>query len=192
MSDVLTGTVATWDDAKGYGFIRPDAGGRDVFFHVSDLVRPRVRPVIGERLRFRVTVGEDQKPRAVDVHLDRPWQWLTWGRAASVGWLAGLAALTAVGVIPKWLPVAYTVMSVITLAVYAADKARAGTGSRRVSERTLHLLAVAGGWPGALLAQQELRHKTRKVRFQVVFWLTVLGHVTAVILAGFLRFRESA
>jgi uncharacterized membrane protein YsdA (DUF1294 family)/cold shock CspA family protein len=189
MSDVQTGTIATWDDAKGYGFITPDGGGRDVFFHVSGLVRPRVRPAAGERVRFRQTIGEDQKPRASDIRLGRRWQWLTWGRAASVGWLAGLAVLTAVGVFPTWLPVAYTVMSLVTLTVYAVDKARAGTGRRRVSERTLHLLALAGGWPGALLAQQELRHKTRKVRFQVFFWLTILAHLAAVITAGYLRFR---
>ncbi|WP_147463771.1 DUF1294 domain-containing protein, partial [Pseudomonas amygdali] len=33
-----------------------------------------------------------------------------------------------------------------------------------------------GGWPGALLAQQVFRHKTRKVSFQIVFWLIVLAH----------------
>jgi uncharacterized membrane protein YsdA (DUF1294 family) len=65
--------------------------------------------------------------------------------------------------------------------VYATDKAQAGLAGRRVSERTLHLLALAGGWPGALVAQRYFRHKTRKVRFQVVFWLIVTGHVIAVM-----------
>jgi uncharacterized membrane protein YsdA (DUF1294 family)/cold shock CspA family protein len=186
MNDVQSGRVKVWDDAKGYGFIAPDSGGRDVFFHVSGLVRPRVRPVVGETVRFRPTVGDDGKPRAADVRLDRRWQWLTWGRALSVGWLAGLAVLAAAGVFPAWVPLAYTAMSLSTVAVYAADKRRAGTAARRVPERTLHLLALVGGWPGALLAQQELRHKTRKVGFQSLFWLIVIGHAAAVGLAVWL------
>ncbi|MNG38217.1 hypothetical protein D3C84_1258340 [compost metagenome] len=54
-------------------------------------------------------------------------------------------------------------------------------------ERTLHLLALLGGWPGALLAQRRLRHKTAKPRFLLVFWLTTLGHVAIVAASVVLR-----
>tara|TARA_R110000824_G_scaffold401788_2_gene616330 strand:+ start:12579 stop:12818 length:240 start_codon:yes stop_codon:yes gene_type:complete len=57
---------------------------------------------------------------------------------------------------------------------YAIDKKAAINNRRRVSEKTLHLLGVVGGWPGAFLAQQRLRHKTQKTAFQVTFWLTVI------------------
>ena len=69
----------------------------------------------------------------------------------------------------------YFAASVITFMVYALDKsaARQGNGRRRVPERTLHLLGMVGGWPGALLAQKLLRHKSRKRAFQIVFWMTV-------------------
>lgn len=40
----------------------------------------------------------------------------------------------------------------------------------------LHAVELLGGWPGALLAQQLLRHKTKKTSYQVVFWLIVLMH----------------
>lgn len=65
-------------------------------------------------------------------------------------------------------------MSLATYAVYALDKSAARRKRRRVPERTLHLLALLGGWPGALLAQHYLRHKSGKTAFLLVFWLTVL------------------
>ena len=45
----------------------------------------------------------------------------------------------------------------------------------------LHLLALAGGWPGALLAQQFLRHKSAKASFRTVFWATVVLNVAAFV-----------
>lgn len=74
--------------------------------------------------------------------------------------------------------------SVVTFAVYASDKSAARRGSWRVPESTLHMLAVLGGWPGALAAQQALRHKTRKQPFRTVFWLTVVVNC-AVLALGF-------
>jgi len=68
----------------------------------------------------------------------------------------------------------YAVISVIAYINYAIDKKAAINNRRRVSEKSLHLLGVLGGWPGALLAQQRLRHKTQKTAFQVTFWLTVV------------------
>jgi uncharacterized membrane protein YsdA (DUF1294 family) len=38
----------------------------------------------------------------------------------------------------------------------------------------LHLLSLIGGWPGALIAQNRLRHKSRKGSFLLVFWATAL------------------
>jgi uncharacterized membrane protein YsdA (DUF1294 family) len=43
------------------------------------------------------------------------------------------------------------------------------------------LLALAGGWPGALLAQQLLRHKTSKPGFIAMFWFTVLINVVVFV-----------
>ncbi|NYT74145.1 DUF1294 domain-containing protein [Halomonas sp. QX-2] len=77
----------------------------------------------------------------------------------------------------------YAVVSVIAYITYAIDKKAAIKNRRRVSEKSLHLLGVVGGWPGALLAQQRLRHKTQKTAFQVTFWLTV---VVNLVCAGWL------
>lgn len=65
------------------------------------------------------------------------------------------------------------ISSLLTFFAYAIDKSAARQHRRRIPEKTLHMLGLLGGWPGALLAQQLLRHKSRKTRFQTVFWLTV-------------------
>lgn len=87
-----------------------------------------------------------------------------------------LGAILA-GRVPPALALAYLVASVVCFAVYGLDKSAARRGERRTPERTLLLLGLAGGWPGAVLAQQWLRHKTRKQPFQNLFWLTVAAHV---------------
>ncbi|MBP7936335.1 MAG: DUF1294 domain-containing protein [Phycisphaerae bacterium] len=57
----------------------------------------------------------------------------------------------------------------------------ARTGGRRVRESVLHLLAAVGGTPGALVAQQLLRHKTRDRAFRRVFWTIAVVQAAALI-----------
>ncbi|MGD9586142.1 MAG: DUF1294 domain-containing protein [Brachymonas sp.] len=79
------------------------------------------------------------------------------------------------------LVVGFAGLSVLTFLVYAIDKTRAQRRRWRIPEKQLHVLSLAGGWPGALAAQQLLRHKNAKPEFQSVFWATVAGHVLAVL-----------
>lgn len=76
---------------------------------------------------------------------------------------------------------AYLVTSLSCFVAYAIDKSAARNGGWRTPERTLLLLGLVGGWPGGVLAQQWLRHKTTKRSFQQMFWFTVVANV-----AGFL------
>lgn len=80
----------------------------------------------------------------------------------------------------------YTLLSIITFVVYGFDKLAARRGGQRVRERTLHLLALCGGWPGALAGQRLFRHKTRNRTFQVDFWLIVLLN-SALLMGWHLR-----
>ena len=73
----------------------------------------------------------------------------------------------------------YAGASVVALVTYAVDKRRSERGGWRVSENTLHLLELAGGWPGALLAMKLFRHKTRKLSFLLVTWGIVALHGVA-------------
>jgi len=68
----------------------------------------------------------------------------------------------------------YALLSVITFVVYRSDKSAATQREWRTSEQTLHGLAVAGGWPGALIAQRWLRHKSKKASFLAAFAVTVV------------------
>ncbi|MET0319734.1 MAG: DUF1294 domain-containing protein [Duganella sp.] len=86
----------------------------------------------------------------------------------------------APGLLWLWLASVYGVASVLCYIVYAIDKAAAVRRARRVPERTLLLLGLACGWPGGLLAQRRLRHKTVKRSFQVAFWITVVVNIAAV------------
>ncbi|WP_458127831.1 DUF1294 domain-containing protein [Pseudomonas sp. Z2-11] len=77
----------------------------------------------------------------------------------------------------SWVPItAYGVVSAVAFLLYWSDKRKARADAWRTPENVLHAVELAGGWPGALLAQQVFRHKTRKVSFQVVFWFIVVLH----------------
>jgi uncharacterized membrane protein YsdA (DUF1294 family) len=74
------------------------------------------------------------------------------------------------------IPLAWTcVTSGVTFLFYGYDKMQARNMEWRVKEMTLHALALVGGWPGALVGMHFFQHKTRKTRFQLVFWATVLA-----------------
>ena len=74
----------------------------------------------------------------------------------------------------------YGFLSLITFCVYGLDKSAAKRGKQRVRESTLHFLSLFGGWFGALLGQKVFRHKTKKMCFLAVFWLTVVMNVSVV------------
>ena len=95
--------------------------------------------------------------------------------------LIGVCASAVVTRIPFTVFIIYLLASLVTLVAYAIDKSAARAGRWRIPEQTLHLLAVIGGWPGALVARQMLRHKTVKVSFRIEFWLTVLINVGLLV-----------
>jgi uncharacterized membrane protein YsdA (DUF1294 family) len=75
----------------------------------------------------------------------------------------------------------YAGASALTYLVYWHDKRRARSGGWRTPENILHLFELAGGWPGAFLAQRRLRHKSAKVSYQIVFWFIVALHQFAAV-----------
>ncbi len=102
---------------------------------------------------------------------------------AAVSWIVlvvftvAFAAMVVMIGTPRWLTAVYGVMSVIAFFAYGFDKSAAMKGGQRVSEQTLLTLGFVGGWPGALVAQQIFRHKTRKRSFRRRFWARVVVNI---------------
>lgn len=196
----LQGRLTDWDDKRGFGYLTPTGGGERVWMHISACRGSGMRPATGMLLTYQVQSDPKGRPRAVAV---RPARLHARPRnsvhAGSLGkgrqaWrpLAGLAALSALGTaaavdLLPWPLVAVSLgLSLLAYVAYALDKRAARRDWRRTPEATLQLLGLLGGWPGALIAQGQFRHKTAKAGFQALFWvcavLNTLGLLASPLL----------
>ncbi len=96
--------------------------------------------------------------------------------------IATLLTSWFLGFTPLLIPALYSTMSLLTFLIYAWDKSAARKGNSRIAEVTLHWLSLLCGWPGAIIAQQLLRHKTVKADFRGLFWITVVMNCIALLL----------
>ncbi|WP_150910426.1 DUF1294 domain-containing protein [Marinobacter halotolerans] len=180
------GSLTAWNDAKGFGFITPEDGGERVFAHISSYAG-RGRPASDRKVNYSITKDDQGRLRAGRFQ---------YVGAAKVGasiapgfWLAAavvlvffsiLTGLLHRGYLPVSILAAYGGVSFVLVVMYWIDKQAAQRGAQRIAENTLHLFELCCGWPGALLAQQAFRHKTRKGSYQFVFWLAVLANLGAL------------
>ena len=91
------------------------------------------------------------------------------------------AAMLRLSLHPGIPAVVLFLVNTITFLAYRADKRRAQAREWRISESTLHLLELIGGWPAAFVAQRCFRHKIRKLSYQLVFWMIVLIYQAAAL-----------
>jgi len=182
------GKLTTWNDEKGFGFITPSANGEQVFIHISAFSNRNRRPEINQLVTYISSTDKQGRLRAEKATLegDKPGTKERRNKGALAILCSGLffvivGIFILTGKIPVFILILYMTASLITFFVYAVDKSAAQKGAWRTSENTLHILSLVGGWPGALIAQQKLRHKSKKQSFRFVFWITALLNISMFI-----------
>ena len=174
------GKLKIWNDEKGFGFIQPSLGGKQVFIHISAFNNRKRRPEVGQFVTY--TLSSDRQGRPCAENATLPGDSLTNDKShknaipsiivASI-FLIIVAVSVLTNKLSPWILGIYIAISLLTFIIYAIDKSAAKKEGWRTKESTLHLFSLIGGWPGALVAQQKLRHKSKKQSFRAVFWVTV-------------------
>lgn len=188
------GKLVRWNDDRGFGFIQPVDGSQDIFLHISDIQDATRRPQNNDIICYVVTTQTDGKRRAKNAFIlgaRRKPKSTQQNHALNAAIpprfplleVMGLSILPTLGSLHLawatnlfWPLILYPVMSGVTYALYAVDKSRAQRGAWRISEENLHFCELIGGWIGGFIAQQALRHKSRKQSYQATFWAIVVLH----------------
>jgi uncharacterized membrane protein YsdA (DUF1294 family)/cold shock CspA family protein len=181
------GRITRWKDEQGFGFITPNAGGEPAFVHIRSFSDRSRRPAENTLVSYELGRDGRGRPQACNVafvgrRMPPP---APAGRGniallLAAAFAAFVAGSVMTGKWPATVAGFYLAASVVAFIAYALDKSAARNDRRRTPESTLHLFALAGGWPGALAAQRLLRHKSSKRSFQSAFWATVLIHCGAL------------
>lgn len=187
------GTLVAWKDDRGFGFIQPESGDKDVFIHVKAFQHVNYKPRIGDVVLYKTEIDDTGRIRATEAQVkglkvvkrkakkDKQKQ-----NSDEIGYFFTLIvclpfvfsvylAFDRQILLPLFV---YTGMSLVSYFFYFIDKEKAKNKHWRIPETFLLLLDLFGGWPGGLAAQQIIRHKNKKPFFQVLFWLIVLLHFT--------------
>lgn len=175
------GKITNWKDEQGFGFITPNATGAQVFVHIKSFANHQRRPVGNEIVTYELKTDTNGRAQAQSVAyvgehspFASPSGYSKAPLILAAAFLIFVAGLVFVHKLPLVVLVFYLVASAIAFIAYKLDKLAARNDKWRISESTLHLFALVGGWPGALAAQRLLRHKTKKQSFQIEFWVTVI------------------
>lgn len=183
----FTGVVVDWNVKRGFGFVRPDNVAErttsDLFLHINDIRNSFSAPRIGSVVSYKIQIAPDGRGRAVAVDIvgtsgfkkRKGWDYVVVPISVLQGFAIAASSYLVLGGI-------CLILNFVTFAAYAVDKRAAQTDNGRIAEHTLLLLGMLGGWPGGVLAQQIFRHKTRKVSFQILFWISVIINIVGICL----------
>lgn len=182
------GKLISWHTDKAFGFIVQNSGGNQVFIHKSAFVNRNREPQVNDVITF--SISKDKQGRYCAAKATFPGEKVAKKQAKKVSmfsiylptlFLTAITLAFLAGNLPIAFIYFYFALSVITFLAYAFDKAKAKRETQRTPESSLHLLALLGGWPGAALAQQLLRHKSKKQPFRNIFWLTVIINLAVLL-----------
>ena len=175
------GKITSWKDNQGFGFVTPNGGGEKAFVHIKAFSGRSRRPIEGDLITYELAADEKRRFQAENIRFvgERATSIAPHKKRAidtifAVLFCSFLTLVVLMGRLPFAMLGVYLAASVLAFLAYAIDKSAAQNNRWRTQESTLHLFGIAGGWPGALLAQKTLRHKSKKEEFQTVFWATVI------------------
>ena len=191
INQVIEGSISHWNDEKGFGFIRYKAKASGVFFHISSFAYHHIRPQKGDKVTFIVTEnnGRYSAQRVVlakdadSIHIDNIIDSTQLPPHIAEAFVFGLISIffyAALAYISAPLAIASLIISNLTYMLYSLDKQASLQHRQRIPEASLHIAAMLGGWPGALIARAMLRHKTKKIRFVIFFWLSIIINFAAL------------
>ena len=182
------GRITDWKDDKGFGFVTPNGGGKNVFVHIKSFSNRQRRPVGNELVTYERKVDSRGRPQGENVAFvgNRPSQTSTPGPGIgalsfAILFFAFVTAAVIAGKLPFVVLGIYLLGSCVAFLAYALDKsaARKTVGEPQRVRCTSSAWLVAG--LGHLLcATRTLRHKSKKQSFQITFWGTVVLNCAAL------------
>ena len=182
------GKITKWNDDKGFGFITPIGGGKQIFIHVKAFKNRSVRPEVNQIVSYNISKDKNGRTCANNASRlgdNKPKKTNKNSSTLSIIIVFVFSIFLVLSILATKIPAlvlaVYFIVSLLTFVMYSVDKSAAQNGDWRTPESTLHFLSLAGGWPGALIAQQKLRHKSKKQPFRMIFWLTVILNFTVFI-----------
>lgn len=190
------GKIVKWKQDQAFGFIQGDDGTKDIFVHVTAFQKRSREPVVGDGVIYKLTLDDQARLRATSVRFQgegRSFQRKSFKKIfiliVCIVYALMVSALIRSFDLSRYMLGAVFALNIVTYFFYKADKTAARANLWRVSKKTLHLLSLLGGWPGALIAQRTLRHKTSKTQFRVLFYLTVF--INAACVFGLLWLKKN-
>lgn len=185
------GTIVKWNENKGFGFIKPQSNGKDVFVHISNYGKSSKKPYEGLLVSYFVSSDDNGRTAAYGVHPvkghlnngHQPWQQIS-AIILNVILLSTLYFLYSSELISFYIPFFYMIVNAVTLGLYSLDKSAAQNDTWRTSEDILHVFSLLGGWGAAALAQSFFRHKSKKRSFRNIYWMTVILNCIALFVVS--------
>ena len=67
---MVKGVLKTWKEDRGFGFVKPDDGGKDIFIHISALKGVSRRPITGDVIYYQIAKDNRGKYKAVNAQIE--------------------------------------------------------------------------------------------------------------------------